>query len=225
MNLKDYKNMSWSKTAWQASSGIYKQIISMPFIEELINGSLPQEKFKFYIAQDSIYLAHFGRALSLIAARAHSTAHALEFTRFAEGAIVVENALHAGYFQKYGLNDSIPISPTCQHYTQFLLSQAALEQVEVAMAAVLPCFWIYKEVGNFIYKQAQQENNPYQDWINTYSGEAFGAIVNRAIRICDEVAEVCTPAQQKAMTEAFVTASKLEWMFWDSAWNLEKWPV
>ncbi|RDV14561.1 thiaminase II [Pontibacter diazotrophicus] len=197
----------------------------MPFIEELINGTLDQEKFKFYIAQDSLYLADFGRALSLVAARAHTTDHALEFMRFAEGAIVVEHALHAGYFQQLGIQKSTTISPACQHYTRYLLSTAALDQVEVAMAGLLPCFWIYKEVGDYIYKQPQKENNPYQEWINTYAGEEFAGIVKRAINICDEAATKCTPAQQQEMTDAFVTACKLEWMFWDSAWRMEKWPV
>ncbi|GAB3528614.1 thiaminase II [Pontibacter brevis] len=217
--------MSWSKNAWEAGASIYEQITGMPFISELIKGTLSKEKFKFYIAQDSLYLADFGKALSLIAARAHTTEHALEFMRFAEGAIVVEHALHAGYFQKLGIQAGTSISPTCQHYTRYLLSTAALDQVEVAMAALLPCFWIYKEVGDFIYKQPQQENNPYQEWINTYAGEEFSVIVERAIKICDEVAQNCTPAQQQAMTDAFVTACRLEWMFWDSAWRMEEWPV
>lgn len=217
--------MNWSNQAWQAGSSVYEQIITMPFIGELIDGTLNQEKFKFYIAQDSLYLADFGRALSLVAARAHTTDHALEYMRFAEGAIVVEHALHAGYSQQLGIQKDTPISPACQHYTRYLLSTAALEQVEVAMAALLPCFWIYKEVGDFIYKQPQKENNPYQDWINTYAGEEFAGIVARAIKICDEAARNCNSAQQQAMTDAFVTACKLEWMFWDSAWRQEKWPV
>lgn len=217
--------MSWSKTAWQSGSVIYEQITQMSFIKELIIGTLDPEKFKFYIAQDSLYLAAFGRALSLIAARAQTSEQALEFMRFAEGAIVVEQALHAGYFQKLNIESGVPISPTCQHYAHYLLSQAALAPLEVAMAAVLPCFWIYKEVGDYIYKQEQVPGNPYQDWINTYAGEEFGNIVARAIRVCDEVAETCTPSQQQAMIETYVHASRLEWMFWDSAWRLEQWPV
>ncbi|MFC6999687.1 TenA family protein [Rufibacter roseus] len=217
--------MSWSNTAWQAGNPIYTQITQMSFIRELINGTLSPEKFKFYIAQDSIYLAGFGRALSLIAARAQHSAHALEFMRFAEGALVVEQALHAGYFQKLNIMPDVPISPTCQHYTHFLLSQAALAPLEVAMASVLPCFWIYKAVGDYILAQEQLPDNPYQDWINTYAGEEFGKIVARAIRVCDEVAETCTSAQHQVMTAAYVTASKLEWMFWDSAYRLEEWPV
>ncbi|WP_205502455.1 thiaminase II [Rufibacter psychrotolerans] len=217
--------MSWSKLAWQAGSGVYEQITKMPFIQELIRGTLAPEKFTFYIAQDSLYLAGFGRALSLIAARAQNSEHALEFMRFAEGAFVVEQALHAGYFQKLNIDQNVPISPTCQHYTHYLLSQAAVAPLEVAMAAVLPCFWIYKEVGDYIYAQDRPTHHPYQDWINTYAGEEFGNIVARAIRLSDEVAQTCSPAQQQAMTEAYLTASRLEWMFWDSAWRLEQWPV
>lgn len=217
--------MSWSKKAWKASHKIYDEIISMPFNQELAKGNLDLEKFKFYIAQDSLYLAEFGRALSLIAGRSHTTQHMLDFARFAEGAIVVEHALHASYFKKFNVPEGIPASPGCQLYTQFLLTKASLDQVEVAMAAVLPCFWIYKEVGDHIYRNQQTANNPYQDWIETYAGEEFAGIVKRAITICDEVAENCSPIQQQAMTDAFVMASKLEWMFWDSAWRLEKWPV
>ena len=217
--------MSWTETAWNKGNKIYEQIISMPFNQELAKGTLELEQFKFYIAQDSLYLADFGRALSIIAARAHHTDHMLEFIRFAEGAVVVEKALHASYFKQFGVSEGIPASPSCQLYTQYLLNKAALDQVEVAMAAVLPCFWIYKRVGDHIFQNQTAQDNPYQEWINTYAGEEFGGIVERAIRICDEVAQSCSPSQREAMTEAYLMASKLEWMFWDSAYRLEEWPV
>lgn len=217
--------MTWSNTAWQAGSGIYTQIIKMPFIQELISGTLAPGKFKFYIAQDSLYLASFGRALSLIAARAQERAQALAFMRFAEGALVVEQALHAEYFQKLDIPVNTPISPTCQHYTHYLLTQASLAPLEVAMAAVLPCFRIYQEVGHYIYTHHHGSQNPYQDWIDTYASEAFGQLVTHASAICDQVAASCPPAQQEAMTRAYLTATKLEWMFWNSAYNLETWPL
>jgi thiaminase/transcriptional activator TenA len=217
--------MKWSEAAWQEASPVYEKIIAMPFIIELVNGTLDTQKFKFYIAQDSHYLEHFGRTLSLIAARAHRVEHVLDFIRFAEGAIVVENALHAGYFVAFGINENIPLSPSCHHYTSYLLKEASLSAVEVAMAAVLPCFWIYKQVGDFIYEYQNRSGNPYQNWIDTYAGEEFGLLVEKAIGICDEVAVTCTPMQQRLMTEAFMTSCRLEYMFWDSAWRLEKWPV
>lgn len=215
--------MNWTDKTWEEIKPIYQKIIEMPFIKELKNGTLPLEKFQFYMGQDSFYLENFARSLALISARAQNIDHALQFIRFAEGAIVVEKALHDSYFQEYGLDNRGKIEPTTHHYISFLKSTAALDQVEVAMAAVLPCFWIYQEVGNYIYNNKVDKNNPYQNWINTYAGDEFEELVTKAKNICNLVAENCTQAQQQKMTQAFVTASHLEFMFWDSAYNFNRW--
>ena len=215
--------MKWTDKIWTQIEPIYQKIIEMPFIEELQKGTLPLEKFQFYMGQDSFYLENFARSLALIGARAHRVSHALDFIRFAEGAIVVEKALHDSYVQEFGLSQRGSIEPTTHHYINFLKSTSALDQVEIAMAAVLPCFWIYQEVGDSIYKNQLSEDNPYQKWIDTYAGKEFKELVIKAINICDSVAENCTPQQQERMTQAFVEASKLEFMFWDSAYQLKTW--
>ncbi|GHA30532.1 aminopyrimidine aminohydrolase [Salinimicrobium marinum] len=217
--------MKWTAKVWKEIEPIYRKIIEMPFIEELQNGTLPLEKFQFYMAQDAFYLENFARSLALIGARSQDTSHALAFIRFAEGAIVVEKALHDSYFQEYGLTERRSISPTTHHYIHFLKSTSALDQVEVAMAAVLPCFWIYKEVGDYIYKNQISAKNPYQKWINTYAGEEFEELVINAKNICDEIADNCTESQQELMTQAFISASRLEFMFWDSAYRLNNWEL
>ncbi len=45
------------------------------------------------------------------------------------------------------------------------------------------------------------------------------------IAISDRVAAATTPAIGAQMHAAFDRASQLEWMFWDSAYRLERWPV
>jgi thiaminase/transcriptional activator TenA len=217
--------MNWNENAWQRALPIIEGIKALPFITELINGTLDKEKFKFYIGQDSIYLDHFGRALALIAGRAGQLNHVLDFIRFAEGAIVVENALHADYFRAFEITTQPEISPGCHHYTNFLLKEAALSQVEVAMAAVLPCFWIYKYIGDFIFSQQTMSDNPYQTWIATYAGEDFGVVVEKAITICEQAANTCTEAQKEKMTEAFICACEMEWIFWDDAYRRKRWPI
>jgi thiaminase/transcriptional activator TenA len=216
--------MKWSDKAWNNAEEVYNNIIKMPFITGLTAGTLELEKFKFYIGQDANYLEHFGRTLSIIASRVHQIEHVLDFIHFAEGAIVVEKALHESYFTTFGISGKPAVSPACHHYIHFLQSTAALAQVETGMAAVLPCFWIYKKVGDFILENQHPGPNNYQSWIDTYAGEEFGLLVEKAIRICDQAADLCTPEQQERMTTAFLTASRLEYIFWDSAWNLEQWP-
>jgi thiaminase/transcriptional activator TenA len=216
--------MKWTEEAWHQAAPILESIKAQPFIAELMNGTLDAAKFKFYISQDAIYLEHFGRALALIAGRADQVGHVLEFIRFAEGAIVVENALHGDYFRNFNIESGGLIAPGCHHYTSFLLKEASLSPVEVAMASVLPCFWIYKYVGDYISLHQQKIGNPYQSWIDTYAGEEFGLLVKKAIDICDEVAERCTESQRQRMTNSFLFACQMEWTFWDAAYQEERWP-
>jgi thiaminase/transcriptional activator TenA len=215
--------MTWSELTWNQCEDRYQSILKMPFVTELANGTLPKEKFQFYMAQDSLYLEHFGRALALIAARANDISHTLNYLKYAETAIVVENILHESYFQDFGLTEKGEIQPACHHYIHFLKSTAALDSVEIAMAAVLPCFWIYKKVGDHIFNQLQSENNPYQRWIDTYGGEEFADAVEQAINLCDQAASETTSVIRQKMTEAFMTSSRMEYHFWEAAYDLKKW--
>ena len=93
---------------------------------------------------------------------------------------------------------------------------------EEGLAALLPCFWIYREVGIHIHKNSA-DNNPYQKWIDTYSGEEFAKIVQDMIDLTDRSADIASPEIRKLMLQAFVHSTNLEWMFWDGAYNLETW--
>ncbi|PZR14569.1 MAG: thiaminase II [Flavobacterium psychrophilum] len=215
--------MKWSEKAWAQALPVYSDIIDMPFIKELAAGTLDVEKFKYYLQQDAHYLEYFARVLAIIAAKARDVDTMLDFIRFSEGAVVVERSLHDSYFKDYNLTCRVPMSPACHHYVHYLQSTVYMADSAVGMAAVLPCFWIYKKVGDHILSIANIENNPYQNWIATYAGEAFGLLVDKAIAICDTIADKATPEQQQLMSEAFLSASRLEYLFWDSAYRLEKW--
>ncbi|WP_407480640.1 thiaminase II [Elizabethkingia meningoseptica] len=215
--------MTWSELTWKRIEQYYQSILTMPFVSELADGTLPKEKFQFYMAQDSLYLEHFGRALALIGARTYNIEDVLSYIRFAENAIVVENALHESYFKDFEVHDKGKMQPVCHHYIHFLKSTAALEATEVAMAAVLPCFWIYQKVGDHIYENKQAANNPYKKWIDTYGGEEFAAAVQQAITICDKAAAATTPEIRERMTEAFITATQMEYYFWQAAYELKHW--
>ena len=216
--------MKWSEKAWKRIEKLYDTIIHMPFNQELMKGTLPKEKFKFYMTQDAIYLGEFSKALSTISSKMEDTDHMLAFSQFATEAVVVERALHESYFQELGLDTNAKPSPGCLLYTSYILKECAYGNLEYGLAAVLPCFWIYKEVGDYIYEN-QSENNPYHRWIETYAGEEFAESVSKAIEITDFYAEKAGVEQQERMLDVFEKASQLEWIFWESAYQLEEWPV
>lgn len=215
--------MAFTDQLWQQIDPIYDQILNIPFNRELMEGTLEEDIFIFYLKQDSYYLADFTRALSLTGLRADQMEHVEDFLGFALGAVKVERALHEHYFRQFDVPEQIEKSPTCFNYTNFLLRTASLNSLPESVAAVLPCFWIYREVGNHISKRAS-DNNPYRDWIDTYSSEEFSEDVDRAIEITDEIAQSASPFQKSKMKRAFSYSTRLEWMFWESAYQKEQWP-
>lgn len=216
--------MAFSQQLWSSIEDVYNNILSHNFINELQQGSLKKERFQFYIQQDALYLHDFGKALARLAAKARTSDQLENFAHFAEGTASVERALHQEFFQQFSIEEENRKSPTCFTYTNFLLSTCANANYEVGVAAVLPCFWIYREVGNHIYANAATDN-PYQAWIDTYSGEEFSKLVDKAITITDTIAEGTDSTTRQDMINAFVYSTKLEWMFWDSAYRMEHWPV
>ncbi|MBP3193792.1 TenA family protein [Natronogracilivirga saccharolytica] len=209
---------------WDQASDIFQKILKLPFNTELKEGSLRQDRFVYYMKQDAHYLADYGRALAIAGTRSGDTEIMKQFFDFANGAVVVERALHEHYLKEFGTGLDIPKSPTCEAYTGFLIRSAAVDPYPVTLAALLPCFWVYREVGLHIHQQAAAPN-PYQQWIDTYAGEEFGASVDQAITLTEQAAMETTPAIREQMLQAYLTSTRLEWLFWDAAWRMESWPV
>ena len=218
----------FSREAWAANAALYETIRAMPFNAELAAGTLSPARFRHYILQDAHYLVGFGRALGLAAAKAPDPDGIVLFARAAEEAVVVERALHEGFFRDFGIGRdtfaATPLSPACDHYLSYLLATAYAEPYEVVVAALLPCFWIYREVGRDILARASP-GNPYRAWIDTYGGAEFAAAVDRVIAATDAAAAGAGTSLVARMHRAFTHATRLEWMFWDGAWREAGWPV
>ncbi|NVK63963.1 MAG: thiaminase II [Flavobacteriales bacterium] len=215
---------NWYQEINEKTAPIIDRIKEHPFITELMAGTLPQDVFSFYINQDALYLAEYKKVLAHVGIKCSNESDTQFFFDSATGIIAVENALHQHFIQPE--NKAVEPSPSCELYTSYLSRIVSNKPVEEGLAAVLPCFTIYKEVGDYILEcQSNKDENPYQDWINTYGGEAFANSVKKAIEITNNYAKNASPERIEKMNEAFVKASKLEWMFWDSAYQKETWKL
>ncbi|GJE44906.1 TenA family protein [Methylobacterium soli] len=227
-SAETFSAQTFSAEAWARNAEAYEAIRTMPFNAELAAGTLSPARFRHYIVQDAHYLIGFGRALSLAAAKAPDPDRIVQFARGTETAIVVERALHGGFLRDYGIGPETfagtPLSPPCDHYVSYLLATAYAEPYEVVLGALLPCFWIYAEVGRDIFARAAPRN-PYQAWIDTYAGEDFAAAVAEMIAATDAAAAGAAPALRDRMHRAYTHATRLEWMFWDGAYRDAAWPL
>lgn len=207
----------------EAVKPILEEIHRQPFNQELSQGILSKEKFIHYVEQDALYLADFAKALALTASRLNNHDQALQLLQFSLDALNAERALHANYLAENFIKLSkIEPNPACFMYTNYLLKTASLAPVEEALASLLPCFWVYREVGHHILKKAQP-NNPYQDWIELYSSEPFDLSVNVVINMTNDLAHTTSDVIKEKMLSAFIRSTQLEYLFWHSAYHQEKW--
>jgi thiaminase/transcriptional activator TenA len=203
--------MTFTKELWAAMEPIYTAILAHPFVRGLTDGSLPREGFRFYAVQDALYLREFARALSVAAARAPEDDWIIMFNEHAATALRVERALHEGFFREFGLTpDAVaatPLAPTNQAYTSYLLAVAYGAPFHENVAALLPCYWIYWEVGKAL-ERAGSPDPLYARWIATYASEDFGAVVRAVLGAVDAVAAGLGAAERGAMRrQRAVTAS------------------
>ena len=211
-----------AERAWREVAPWFDAIVAHPFVVGLRDGTLPEEVFARYLVDDAHYLDRYARVLALLATRATDPDDVALLAASASGAVAAERALHTDWLAGRGLvpdgPDAAEPTPTCRAYTGVLLEQAATASFDVGVAAVLPCFRVYAEVGRSIAATTRPEH-PYAAWVATYADPVFDAAVTRAEACLDRVVR-----DEDAVVAAYVTSTRFEWMFWDAAWRGEGWP-
>jgi len=211
---------------WSSIEDIFNAILGHPFIRGLTTGELSLESFKYYVIQDSIYLRDFSRALSRLASRSRSEDLISMFSEHARTAIEVEKSLHRSFLAEWGLSEEdvlrTPPSPVNYAYTSHLLRVVGEESYEEAIAAVLPCYWIYLEVGKHLERRGSP-NPLYKRWIDTYSSATYEGIVRVVLEAADKILSRVGEELWGDVIRSFRISSIYEYLFWDSAYKLEGW--
>ncbi len=214
---------TFTADAWDRASPIRAAIDGMPFITGLADGSLSPDRFLYYLSQDAHYLDSYARVLAACATQSPNTHQLTFWATGAQRAIAVEEELHRTHLRGTAVSEP---SPTCVAYSSYLLSLASSGSYATLVAGVLPCFWIYQDVGARLLNRASDRlDHPYADWIASYADPAFAAVTTQAKALTDTLATDAPPAALDQMHAAFKTASRFEFLFWDAAWRKEQWPV
>jgi thiaminase/transcriptional activator TenA len=219
---------SFSAALWDSTADIYGAILAHPFVRGLTDGSLPQEAFTFYVIQDALYLRWYAQALATVAGKATDTSGTEMFARHAAGIIDVEMTLHESLLADLNIDpaaaEAAEEAPTTLAYTSYLLAAVGGGSYAEGVGAVLPCYWIYWEVGKHLLSQGSPDPR-YQKWIDTYGAEQFGAEALEVIAVADRLGPGLGAAENTRVRQHFRATSRYEWMFWDMGYRQEKWPV
>lgn len=235
--MTDFSAGPLTRDLWQQAHPTIAKIEALPFLRELVDGSLDPLVFTFYIMQDDQYLIGFARTMALLSAKAHDVGQSRFWAESVTTAIAAEEQMHRALLEDDYLAASrralidparhFRPSPTTLGYVSYLEAGAALKSYEVGVAGVLPCFWVYAHVGKLLAERGKRlgANHPYKAWIDAYDCKEFDEATRAAVRILEQCLDETTDAERETMREVFLQACTYEWHFWHAAHIMQDWSL
>jgi thiaminase/transcriptional activator TenA len=220
-------NKSFSDELREEASPIWERILEHPFLSEMGEGSLPLEKFRFYVKQDYAYLVEFARCLGLAAAKTDDMDTMRTIADLLKASLTVEIEMLERLCEKIGVSPDelrgAEAVPTNFAYTRHLLHVAYSGTVGEIMASMLPCMWSYQLIGERLVGRV--EHSIYGEWCATYISKEYAELVEWFKSLTDRCASESGEVIKDRMRSHFIVSSRYEYMFWDMAHRKEEWPV
>lgn len=213
--------MSFMKETMNRALPIWDTCAETPFVQELKKGTLPLEKFRRYIIQDSIYLKHYARVYGK--AMYHSTTLKDIQMYYSVLCFVTdtESAVRLSYLKQFDLTDSdiegIAPLPENQNYIDFMLNIAEEGNVCKMLMAVLPCMLSYSYIFRTIAVEPETKKSKYWDFIEDYADERYAEDCTLWIAFADEKCAYLPDDEEEQLTAIFEKSSLLELDFWKMA--------
>src|SRR5580704_9161034 len=171
---------------------IWDRELKHPFVRGLAEGTLPIDRFRFYLAQDYVFLIEYCRVFALGAAKARDLQTIGVFARLLDETLNTEMQLHRNYCQRLGIAETdleaAAPAPITHAYTRHLLTVAYSGSIVDIVAAVLPCQLGYAEIGTALACEGRSgTDTTYAEWIRTYSSPEFIAGAEKLSSLLDDL--------------------------------------
>jgi thiaminase/transcriptional activator TenA len=221
--------MAFTDELAEIGDPIWDAILDHPMVEQLGEGSLDEEPFRYWVRQDYVYLVDYSRVFAYGAASAPDLERMSTFAELLESTINTEMSLHREYAAQFGISEdeleATAPSPTTRAYTDFLVRTAATGTFGDLAAALLPCMWGFNVTGERLAEQGLPDHDRYAQWIEMYSSDEFAELTAWCQGLVNDVAADATDAERDRYRRLFETSAQYEYLFWDAAWRQEEWPV
>lgn len=198
-----------------------------PFVKGIVDGTLPVEKFQYYMIQDHKYLMQYAKVFALGVLKAKDEADMRTFANLITATLDTENAVHQAYINRLGLDNNIiaetPTHMVTESYTNYMISISLKEGLGELMTAVLACSWSYKLIGDYIEKKTTAREHPfYGSWASMYSSEPYRKSNKEMMELVEKYCKDYNKDQIDNLKHIIKMCSEYEYMFWDMAWNSGK---
>ena len=213
----------------QSAAPIWEADLRHPFVRGIADGTLPPDKFKFYLIQDYLFLLDYSRVFAYGVIKAPDEATMALFSQLLNETLNTEMDLHRGYCEKFGISaaemEQAPVAPTTHAYTRHVLNVAQSGTLAELIAGVLPCQWGYAEIGTTLAEQGGSPEPLYQEWIEMYASDEFLALGKWLRSLLNELTAESSSTEKERLKRHFLFSSRYEYLFWEMAWTQEAWQI
>lgn len=217
--------MTASHRLYRAARPIWDRCLAHPFVTGIGDGTLPVEKFRYFMLQDYLYLFDYARVFALGVVKSRDPALMRTFARSVESVLNGEMDTHRAYMARLDISEDqvLAVRPALDNlsYTHYMLSTADRGGPGEVTAAILACSWSYAEIGAALAARPGAAEHPfYGQWIRDYASEDYQAANRALIELMDRLAAGAGEETLKRLEEIFVNCSRYELAFWDMAWEM-----
>lgn len=222
--------MKFSEQLIQKLEPVWRKNHSHPFVKEMGDGSLALDKFRYYMIQDYLYLIDYAKLFAIGALKSTDLDTMGKFAALLNSTMNDEMSLHRAYAARFGISEkeleSAEPAPVTLAYTHYMLHAGQNGSLAELVAALLPCMWSYWEIGKELARIPGAVDHPYYgEWIKMYSSDDFGTLATWCIELLDELAAGKPERELAKLEEIFLHTTRFEYLFWDTAYHKETWPV
>jgi thiaminase (transcriptional activator TenA) len=223
-------DLTFTNNLRSKAAEIWKKELQHPFVRGLGDGSLPVDRFRFYLEQDYLFLIEYSRVFALASAKAREFESMNLFAGLLGDTLKVEMQLHRDYCKRLGIAASVlenaRPAPITHAYTRHLLTMAYSGTMTEIVAAVLPCQLGYVEIATALAREGGGGDSLfYAEWIATYTSREFVEGAQRLVRLLDRLATDLPARETDHLETVFLTSTRYEYLFWEMCWTCATWPV
>ncbi len=202
-------------TDWQAAT-------THAFTRELATGTLPQDKMRWYLAQDYQFIDGFVRLLASAIAHAPSLADSVPAAQFLAVITGPENTYFLRSFEALGMDEAAinaAPAPQTKAFQALMAEAAASGSYEKMLAVLVVAEWVYLSWAAPVHPPRADLPFWFADWITLHAGEGFESVVEYLRGQLDKQWETLDRAGQQSVEALFLRAVALERDFWDAAYE------
>ena len=224
--MKEEDGVKLSQTLYARAEKIWPRYLSHPFVTQMADGTLPLEKFRYYMLQDYLYLRDYVKIFAAIIQKADDFEQIRFLSEELADTIGETFRTHSPYMKRLGITED-EIRSARTHidnnaYTHYMLWEAQAGDVLTGLVTLLNCSWSYAYVAEKIVNRCPEalHNEHYGAWFAGYVSESYRRTNQMLIDRIDALSGSIDDKTTAYLCEIFEKCCYFDLRFWDTVYTM-----